>query len=171
MVENLGCGARPIPGLCQDMNQHRRRQGKSLPDGKPVAIEEKPAQPKSPFAITGLYFFDPSIASISRDLHPSDRDELEIVDIHRRYMERGELEVVELGRGIAWLDMGTPDSLLAAANLIKAIDDRQGMKIACVEEIAWRQGWIDDEQVRTLAEAHPGSRYGVYLSDLIGEGR
>jgi dTDP-glucose pyrophosphorylase len=108
------------------MNQHRRRQGKSLPDGKPVAIEEKPAQPKSPFAITGLYFFDPSIASISRDLHPSDRDELEIVDNHRRYMERGELEVVELGRGIAWLDMGTPDSLLAAANLIKAIDDRQG---------------------------------------------
>ncbi len=136
-------------------------------DGRAVSIEEKPAIPKSNFAITGLYFFDHNVIDIARELAPSVRGEYEITDVIRTYMERGNLAVERLGRGIAWLDTGTPESLLQAGQFIGLIERRQGFKIACPEEIAFNQGFIDKEQLRRLAYPIKNCDYGKYLLSLL----
>ncbi|MDJ0949913.1 MAG: glucose-1-phosphate thymidylyltransferase RfbA [Alphaproteobacteria bacterium] len=131
-----------------------------------ISIEEKPKKPKSRLAVTGLYFYDNDVVEIARGIRPSARGELEITDVNRTYLERGDLHVEQLGRGYAWLDMGTQDSLLDAANFIATIERRQGMKVACLEEIAWRQGWIDADRLRAIAEPMRASDYGQYLIGL-----
>ncbi len=136
-------------------------------DGKALSIEEKPRRPKSNWAVTGLYFYDSDVVEIARGLTPSARGELEITDVNRVYLERGTLRVEALGRGMAWLDTGTQDSLLDAANYVAAVERRQGLKIACIEEIAWRRGWIDDAQVARLAKPLINCGYGKYLMSLI----
>ena len=135
-------------------------------DGAPVAIEEKPAKPRSDMAVTGLYFYGNDVVEIARGLKPSPRGELEITDVNRIYLERGELNVVALGRGFAWLDTGTNDSLLDAGNFIATIQRRQGMRVACIEEIAWRKGWIDCGQLEALARSMCNCDYGKYLFSL-----
>lgn len=140
-------------------------------NGKAVEIEEKPARPKSNYAITGIYFFDSDVTEISKELKPSAREELEITDVIRAYLERGDLSVELFGRGTAWLDMGTHTSLLAAASFIETIETRQGLKIACPEEVAYRMGFITAEQLRRLAAPLKSSGYGQYLLGLLGEGR
>ncbi len=135
-------------------------------DGTPVAIEEKPAKPRSDMAVTGLYFYGNDVVEIARGLKPSPRGELEITDVNRIYLERGELNVVALGRGFAWLDTGTNDSLLDAGNFIATIQRRQGMRVACIEEIAWRKGWIDCGQLEALARSMCNCDYGEYLFSL-----
>jgi glucose-1-phosphate thymidylyltransferase len=139
-------------------------------DGEPVAIDEKPANPRSDIAVTGLYFYANDVVEIARGLKPSPRGELEITDVNRVYLERGELNVVSLGRGFAWLDTGTNDSLLDAGNFIATIQRRQGVRVACIEEIAWRKGWIDDRQLGTLARSMCNCDYGKYLSVLANGG-
>lgn len=134
--------------------------------GKAVSIEEKPPNPRSNLAITGLYFYDNDVVSIAKSIRPSGRGELEITDVNRAYLERGDLHVERLGRGFAWLDAGTFDSLLDAANYIATMERRQGMKIACIEEIAWRNGWIDSGQMERLARKLGNSSYGQYLVNL-----
>jgi glucose-1-phosphate thymidylyltransferase len=137
-----------------------------------VDLEEKPAAPKSPYAVPGLYFYGPDVADYAADLVPSARGELEITDLNRRYLEEGRLQVLRLGRGIAWLDTGTNRSLMDASAFIQAIEDRQGLKIACLEEIAWTQGWIDADAVRASAESMGKSTYAAYLlRRLEQEGR
>lgn len=136
--------------------------------GKPVSLVEKPAEPKSNLAVTGLYFYDSCAPEMAKALKPSARGELEITDLNRAYMERGDLEIVSLGRGHAWLDTGTHDSLLDAANFIATLERRQGIKVACPEEIAWRMGWIDDGQLLVLVEGVGKSDYGRYLRALVG---
>ena len=131
------------------------------------SIEEKPDRPRSRFAVTGLYFYDEQVVGMARTLKPSDRDELEITDINRIYLERGELDVRRLARGTAWLDTGTPDALLEAAHFIQTLEKRQGMKLGCPEEVAWRMGWIDDNSLARLAEPLLKSGYGGYLLDLL----
>lgn len=135
-------------------------------NNRAVSIEEKPARPKSNFAVTGLYFYDNDVVSIARSLKPSQRGELEITDVNNRYLERGDLFVETMGRGIAWLDTGTHDSLLAAANFVQAVEIRQGLKVACVEEIAWRQGFISRDQLQELGRLYEKSGYGEYLLHL-----
>ncbi|MDE3175722.1 MAG: glucose-1-phosphate thymidylyltransferase RfbA [Pseudomonadota bacterium] len=133
--------------------------------GRATSIEEKPKAPKSSWAVTGLYFYDERVASFARSLKPSVRGEFEITDLNRLYLERGELNVEKLGRGFAWLDTGTPDSLVEAAEFIRALEKRQGFKVACPEEIAFHQGWISRANVLKLAEAYKGD-YGAYLRRL-----
>ncbi len=139
-------------------------------DGKVLDIEEKPIKPKSNYAVTGLYFYDKDVVSIAKDTKPSPRGELEITDINKMYLKRGDLNVELLGRGSAWLDTGTHESLLDAANFIKVVEDRQGLKISCPEEIAYRMGYIDAAQVVKLAEPLKKNGYGEYLLNLL-EGR
>ncbi|HEX4984496.1 MAG TPA: glucose-1-phosphate thymidylyltransferase RfbA [Burkholderiales bacterium] len=137
--------------------------------GRVVSIEEKPAQPKSRHAVTGLYFYDNAVLDIARSLKPSARGELEITDVNRRYLEQGRLQVEMLGRGDAWLDTGTHDSLLEASQFISTIERRQGLKIACPEEIAYRSGYIDRHRLEALAHAMGGSSYARYLLDVAGD--
>ncbi|BCK52375.1 glucose-1-phosphate thymidylyltransferase RfbA [Nocardia wallacei] len=140
-------------------------------DGKAISIEEKPKLPRSNYAIPGLYFYDNDVVAIARDLRPSQRGEYEITDINRTYLEQGRLSVEVLARGTAWLDTGTFDSLLDAANYVRTIEERQGLKIGVPEEVAWRLGFIDDEQLCRLAEPLARSGYGKYLLELIEHGR
>lgn len=137
--------------------------------GKALSIIEKPKQPKSNWAVTGLYFYDASVVEIAKNLKPSWRGELEITDVNQAYLERGDLEVELLGRGFAWLDTGTPDSLLAAAQFVQTIEARQGLKIACIEEIAYRKGFIDAKQLRLIADAFGTNLYGEYLRGVLAE--
>ena len=134
-----------------------------------ISIEEKPARPKSRYAVVGLYFYDNRVLEIAAGLEPSARGELEISDVNRRYLERGELEVVPMGRGMAWLDTGTHESLLEASHFIETLERRQGLKIACPEEIAFRQGYIDARQLKALAEPLARSSYGQYLLQVLSE--
>ena len=138
--------------------------------GRPVEIIEKPPQPKSPWAVTGLYFYDAEAPTIARNLKPSPRGELEITDVNREYLRRGKLQVEQFGRGTAWLDTGTHDALLEAATFVSVIEARQGWKVACVEEIAWRMKFIDDGQLRRLANPLSKNGYGQYLLDLLARG-
>ncbi len=137
--------------------------------GRAVSIEEKPEHPKSNYAVTGLYFYDNEVVSIARSIKPSPRGELEITDVNRVYLERGDLRVERLGRGAAWLDTGTHASLLDAGNFIKVVEDRQGLKLACVEEIAFRMGFIDAVQLARLAEPLKKNGYGQYLLRILEE--
>jgi glucose-1-phosphate thymidylyltransferase len=137
------------------------------PDGSVRAIVEKPAVPPSNYAVTGLYFYDGQVADIAATLKPSARGELEITDLNNQYLRRGRLELETLGRGFAWLDTGTPESLLQAAEFVATIEVRQGLKIACPEEVAWRQNWIDDTQLEALAAKFKGNSYGRYLIELM----
>ena len=135
--------------------------------GRAISIEEKPAAPKSRYAVTGLYFYDDRVADIARDLKPSPRGELEITDVNRRYLESGALAVEVMGRGTAWLDTGTHESLLEAAHFIETIERRQGLKIACPEEIAYRMGYIDAGQLERLAAPMKKNAYGQYLLEVL----
>ncbi|MGW8287253.1 MAG: glucose-1-phosphate thymidylyltransferase RfbA [Desulfobulbales bacterium] len=135
--------------------------------GKVIDIEEKPARPKSNYAVTGLYFYDNDVVKIAKNIKPSKRGELEITDVNKAYLNRGNLHVELIGRGAAWLDTGTHESLLDAANFIKVVEDRQGLKIACLEEIAYRLGYITVSQVLTIAESLAKNNYGQYLLHLI----
>jgi len=135
--------------------------------GRAMDIEEKPKAPKSNYAVTGLYFYDNDVVNVARNIRPSPRGELEITDVNKVYLERGELNVELLGRGYAWLDTGTHESLLAAANFMQVVEQRQGLKIACPEEVAWRMGFIDDAQLLRLAAPLAKSGYGDYLRELL----
>ncbi|HEX3646214.1 MAG TPA: glucose-1-phosphate thymidylyltransferase RfbA [Vicinamibacterales bacterium] len=136
-------------------------------DGHAVSLEEKPAVPKSSYAVTGLYFYDNQVVDIAAGLKPSPRGELEITDVNRTYLERGDLQVEKLARGIAWLDTGTHDSLMQASNYIHAIEERQGLMVACLEEIAYRMGYITAGDVTRLARAMGSSAYGRYLTHML----
>ena len=136
-------------------------------DNKIISIEEKPQKPKSNFAITGLYFYDNEVVEISKSLNPSKRGELEITDINKVYLEKNKLNLNLLGRGFTWLDAGNPDDLLEAGNFIKTIESRQGLKIACIEEIAFNNGWISLEDLKKISEGMQKTNYGKYLKQII----
>jgi glucose-1-phosphate thymidylyltransferase len=135
--------------------------------GRAVSLEEKPAQPRSSYAVTGLYFYDCDVVDLAKTLRPSTRGELEITDLNRLYLQRGSLFVEIMGRGYAWLDTGTHESMLEASQFIATLERRQGLKVACPEEIAWRQGWIDDADLRSLAAPLARNGYGQYLTALL----
>ena len=138
-------------------------------DGKVLSLEEKPTVPKSNYAVVGLYFYPNSVVEIASSLKPSARGEYEITDVNREYLRQGELQVREMSRGFAWLDTGTHQSLADATNFVRAIIDRQGLQMSCIEEIAWTRGWIDDEKLAALAEGYGKSSYGQYLRNLISK--
>ena len=138
-------------------------------DGRVLSIEEKPSRPRSRYAVTGLYFYDETVVERAHQVKPSQRGELEITDLNRLYLEEGLLRVELMGRGMAWLDTGTPDSLHEAASYIRTLERRQGLKVGCPEEVAWRQGWIDDQQLEALAGPLHKSGYGGYLLGLLTE--
>jgi glucose-1-phosphate thymidylyltransferase len=136
-------------------------------DGRALSLEEKPKQPRSNWAVTGIYFYDSRVVDIARSLVPSARGELEITDVNRAYLNRGELSVDMLGRGVAWLDSGTYDSLLAASHFVQTLELRQGLKVACIEEIAYAKGYIDERQLLALADRYSNSSYGTYLRHCL----
>ena len=136
-------------------------------EGQATSIEEKPVRPKSRYAVTGLYFYDKDVVEIAKNIEPSDRGELEITDVNRVYLERGQLEVSRMGRGMAWLDTGTHDAMLEASHFIQTLEKRQGLKAACPEEIAWKAGWITSEQLERLAEPLLKSGYGDHLMAIL----
>ncbi len=139
------------------------------PDGRVISLEEKPEKPKSDYAIPGVYFYDSEVVSLARKLKPSKRGELEITDLNRLYLEAGRLHVELLGRGTAWLDTGAHDALLEAAQFVQVIEHRQGLKIACLEEIAWQQGWIDRKGLEANIARHGKSAYGAYLRGILAD--
>ena len=139
-------------------------------DGRVTGLEEKPLQPKSNYAVTGLYFYDRHVCDLAAQLEPSTRGELEITDLNSLYLARGELELMQLGRGMAWLDTGTHDSLMEAAGFVETIEKRQGLKVCCPEEIAWRNHWIDDAGLRAQAATLSKNTYGQYLLELLQHG-
>jgi glucose-1-phosphate thymidylyltransferase len=136
-------------------------------NGRALSLEEKPVDPRSHYAVPGLYFYGPDVCALAAELEPSPRGELEITDLNRRYLERGELEVEMLGRGYAWLDAGTHKSLIEASNFIQAIEERQGLKVGCLQEIAWSKRWITNDEFRREAEAAGTSTYGDYLREVL----
>ncbi len=135
-------------------------------NGVVIGLEEKPAVPKSKYAVAGLYFYDQDVVAHAKALEPSERGELEITDLNRRYLQEGKLRLTKLGRGVAWLDTGTPEALLQAANFVQTIQERQGLRASCPEEISFRKGWIDAEQLARLAKPLEKTAYGKYLQDL-----
>jgi len=145
------------------------RCGRFRPNGNAISIEEKPVKPKSHYAVTGLYLYDSEVVSIARSMKPSARGELEITDVNKAYLERGKLKVARLGRGIAWLDTGTHDSLLDAGNFIATIEKRQGQKIACLEEVAFRMGMIDRERLSGIISEMGDNSYREYLRGVLSE--
>jgi glucose-1-phosphate thymidylyltransferase len=139
-------------------------------EGRVISLEEKPREPKSNYAVTGLYFYDHQVCDLAAELQPSPRGELEITDLNNLYLRQGQLELTRLGRGMAWLDTGTHDSLMEAAGFVETIEKRQGLKVCCPEEIAWRNAWIDDAQMLALAEPLSKNGYGQYLLELLEHG-
>ena len=139
-------------------------------EGRAIGIEEKPNAPRSHYAVTGLYFYDNDVISVAKGITPSARGELEITDVNRHYLEQGSLQVEVMGQGTAWLDTGTHQSLLDAGNFIRVIEERQGLKVACLEEIAYRLGYITGDEVLALAAPLVKSGYGAYLETMVSEG-
>jgi glucose-1-phosphate thymidylyltransferase len=161
----LDCGARVFAYPVRDPQRYGVVEFDS--NGKAISLEEKPSQPRSKYAVPGLYFYDDRVVGFAESLKPSPRGELEITDLNRIYLEMGELQVVPLGRGIAWLDAGTHESLLQASNFVQTVEERQGLMIACPEEIAYQMGFIDRNQLQILASRMKNNSYGDYLLNFV----